>query len=154
MHRMPSWRICQLIDELIHRNRQELVGKHVASSALEVQMRACEYTASFEHEEIRPQLFEHMPALDEATYSGCIPFHVPLLSLLHSSPGSFRRTSAAFGVSLWELRILLIPLRRSRLVASLSLTDHGLSPFVVVYSTPETWGMPTWRMRRRRPWRR
>lgn len=47
------------------------MGQHVKSPALEVQTRACEYTAAFLHNEIRPQLFEHMPALDEATYSGC-----------------------------------------------------------------------------------
>jgi hypothetical protein len=47
------------------------VGQHVKSPALEVQTRACEYAASFQNDEIRPQLFEHMPALDEATYSGC-----------------------------------------------------------------------------------
>ena len=41
----------------------------MASPALEVQTRACEYTASFQQDEIRAQLFEHMPALDEATYS-------------------------------------------------------------------------------------
>ena len=40
------------------------------SPALEVQTRACEYAASFQNDEIRPQLFEHMPALDESTYSG------------------------------------------------------------------------------------
>mmetsp|Transcript_5047 Transcript_5047/g.14511 ORF Transcript_5047/g.14511 Transcript_5047/m.14511 type:complete len:886 (-) Transcript_5047:647-3304(-) len=49
---------------------QELVGSYVASPALEVQTRACEYSASFQHDTIRPHLFEHMPALDEATYSG------------------------------------------------------------------------------------
>ena len=49
----------------------------MASPALEVQTRACEYTASFEHEAIRPHLFEHMPALDEATYSGSEPVAPP-----------------------------------------------------------------------------
>jgi hypothetical protein len=52
-------------------NLQEVVGQHVKSPALEVQTRACEYAASFQNDEIRPQLFEHMPALDESTYSGC-----------------------------------------------------------------------------------
>ena len=46
------------------------MGSYVASPALEVQTRACEYTASFQHAS-RPDWFEHMPALDEATYSGC-----------------------------------------------------------------------------------
>ena len=40
-----------------------------SSENLEVQGRACEYKRTFGHEAIRSQLFEHMPALDESTYT-------------------------------------------------------------------------------------
>jgi hypothetical protein len=48
---------------------QALVGKYSSSSQLEVQQRSCEYGRTFLHNAIRPQLFEHMPALDESTYA-------------------------------------------------------------------------------------
>ena len=47
------------------------MGGLTASEELEVQGRACEYGRTFRHEAIRSQLFEHMPALDETTYSRC-----------------------------------------------------------------------------------
>ena len=44
---------------------------YASSENLEVQGRACEYRRTFGHEAIRSQLFEHMPALDESTYTRC-----------------------------------------------------------------------------------
>ena len=44
---------------------------YASSENLEVQGRACEYKRTFGHEAIRSQLFEHMPALDESTYTRC-----------------------------------------------------------------------------------
>jgi len=48
---------------------QALVEVYSSSENLEVQGRACEYKRTFGHEAIRSQLFEHMPALDESTYT-------------------------------------------------------------------------------------
>ena len=48
---------------------QAILQKQVGSVQLEVQARSCEYGRIFKYETIRPQLLEHMPALDEATYS-------------------------------------------------------------------------------------
>ena len=42
---------------------------YATSENLEVQGRACEYKRTFGHDTIRSQLFEHMPALDESTYT-------------------------------------------------------------------------------------
>ena len=52
---------------------QGLVEAYSSSENLEVQGRACEYKRTFGHEAIRSQLFEHMPALDESTYTRCEP---------------------------------------------------------------------------------
>ncbi len=46
-----------------------MVEAYSSSENLEVQGRACEYKRTFGHEAIRSQLFEHMPALDESTYT-------------------------------------------------------------------------------------
>ena len=48
---------------------QALVEQYATSENLEVQGRACEYKRTFGHDTIRSQLFEHMPALDESTYT-------------------------------------------------------------------------------------
>lgn len=51
--------------------------KQVGSVQLEVQARSCEYGRIFKYETIRPQLLEHMPALDEATYSRSLGSSLP-----------------------------------------------------------------------------
>lgn len=48
---------------------QGVLEKQKGSVQLEVQTRSCEYGRIFKYDAIRPQLLEHMPALDEATYS-------------------------------------------------------------------------------------
>ncbi|KAK9838207.1 hypothetical protein WJX84_012119, partial [Apatococcus fuscideae] len=48
---------------------QAVLEKQKGSVQLEVQTRSCEYGRIFKYDAIRPQLLEHMPALDEATYS-------------------------------------------------------------------------------------
>ena len=64
---------------------QELVGSYTANEVLELQGRACEYGRTFRHETIRSQLFEHMPALDEATYSRWDGTPIPRRSRNHSA---------------------------------------------------------------------
>ncbi len=73
----------------------------MASPALEVQTRACEYTASFQHDAIRPHLFEHMPALDEATYSGCAHTQQPGLPCGPAVGCLHRRLAQQPRISLW-----------------------------------------------------
>ncbi|KAG2501574.1 hypothetical protein HYH03_000079 [Edaphochlamys debaryana] len=47
---------------------RSLLGRFTHSGQLEAQTRACEYGKVFQHERIRGQLLERMPALDEAEY--------------------------------------------------------------------------------------
>lgn len=79
------------------------MGGLTASEELEVQGRACEYGRTFRHEAIRSQLFEHMPALDEATYSRRVPTPYALRShkkALKEAPGSWRASKASGSKSL------------------------------------------------------
>lgn len=48
---------------------QAIIARDRTSVALEVQARACEYGHLFGYSQLRTQLLEHMPALDEAHYS-------------------------------------------------------------------------------------
>ena len=48
---------------------QVLVDQYTGSSILEVQTRSCEYSHIFKLDKIRGALLEHIPPLDESTYS-------------------------------------------------------------------------------------